>query len=365
MRGVKPILAGLLVAAISLATACERAVSPTAAGEYSPDRWRSGADRSGVPYDVSRPLDLTAGHKELAALDTPKIPAAGADDPLPDHFRRFTVNLFPSEFVLFRGEEYPLQVDRERSKQRLAVALGDLARAKWIWWFGILLRCDRSSTWGTAAELVDVVRASVPQFAAFHIASDIGVFPTEGRIEAALLPPLAADDSTATPVSLDVLETPTGLSPRLQFGDRTWTFPAGDPYAAGPTLDAANANWEAIRAALAGSGAAAPAPLRLTIDPRAPWSHVAQLLGVALVARRTDVDLPQHGYGVRLSALPPPYPIRASAREQPPRPQGERDPRDWPTWLGIGVGVAAAGLLVLWGQRRYPPRRRKPAKKTP
>ena len=190
-------------------------------------------------------------------------------------------------------------------------------------------------------------------------------------------------ESHPVPVAIDlVLDGTDGtevLRPRVRIGDHSWTFPGGDPYATPTIVEAANDSWRGvateIEAALAqlSKEAHETGPkyyLSLDIDPRVPWSHVAQFVGIGEhVAQWAEVgghvcggEFRVPGRRLEFSYLGwywrDPFPFPAIDR---PECDLRRlfDPPDRNSFVTIGIGAfLAVGLMTglrFIGRRR--PRR--------
>jgi hypothetical protein len=356
----KPSLrAGFLVtvAAMASVVACEQ--ESTREPEASYVSWWSR-----VGPHVGRPISTAGSYASNSELRLPRVAAAGADVNVRElrSPTRFIVNLLTDERgidgILVKGRLF-----RESDPESIASLRTYLdeftrtSRPKETW--RSVLRAGDGRSWSRVAALMDIVRTAVP-LESVEFAVDIGVPTVEGHIDAVLHALKGESTSEATPVALDVVEGSGAVAPRVRIGDRSWTFLAGDPYRLGAPLDAANAHWEAIYAELRHPADSPSVPLRLTIDGRVPWAHVAQFFGLATFAGRVDVELPVNGYAMRLSTPHAVSPDDGHWIPARPRPLGERDPRDWSPEFGIAVGVVAAGLLVWFSSRRGKPRRRAP-----
>jgi hypothetical protein len=155
-------------------------------------------------------------------------------------------------------------------------------------------------------------------------------------------------------ISLDVVEGAAGTAPRLRIGASTWTFAAGDPYARGPGLDAANAAWIEVRDAMRRLATPFSSRVSVDVDSRVPWAHVAQVLALASVTGVRSVVVGGEGRPLwiglsggrrHVGSRPPIAPMTPPAR----------DPRDVHPALLVGIGVALAAIVVLLplARRRY------------
>src|SRR5262245_1405589 len=117
----------------------------------------------------------------------------------------------------------------------------------------------------------------------------------------------------------------------VRVGDRSDTFKAGNPYDA-DSVRIANPIWERVRRDLS---ARAGQRVALVVSDDVPWAYVAQSFAILLDVRVASVTLDDPRVALSLST-PPLTHIDD---------YGTRDSRDWPTWLAIGIGVAAAVVL--------------------
>ena len=270
---------------------------------------------------------------------------------------RWIVNLTADGALVFAGQSFPFDdADEAKAKVMRRTAAKELARE----WkkahaghehLGLLVRADCRNPWGRVHLLLAWVLGVVDSVDAIHFAVDTGAVrdgaPLDGRIEVLSREPGPASNPTIT---ADLIDVGGAKQPRIVWGERTWTFPGGDPYAAGPGLDEANATWDSILAALRAVPGTPRPILRLAFDPRVPWSHVAQFLGLVRLAGIPNVDLVRERLALTLSTPPPDLALRTGGRARvrggtgrlrvQPAPRG--DPPRRPSRRG-GARRGAAG----------------------
>jgi len=203
----------------------------------------------------------------------------------------------------------------------------------------IFLRIDRDAAWRDVAAVLETARSGRLRWRWYrcHFAVDSPVRRgiAVAEIEARVLP-RAATPALRARVAVDRVGEDV-VAVRYPGGEER--IPAGHPYAPG-VVGSANAAWGRLRGALA---AARYDRLDVVIADGVPWSHVLAVLAIALDAGTSQVAIDRPEV-VLLLSTPPPTPVN---------PSGSRDSRDWPVWLAVGIGVAAA-LLVFGRQLRDP-----------
>src|SRR5262245_12201343 len=171
--------------------------------------------------------------KELAAIDLPKVPAAGVE---PETFTldqrprpRFTMNVFESGSLMFKGKEYPSFATDERAGNALKRELVDLTRGlqKRNTPVSILIRADYRAPWSGVATLIEWSRGAMPTLDSIDVSTNAGVQTMDGVIRGAL----SVGDEEATKAAIEVVGEGALASKRVRIGERVWTFPAGDAYA--------------------------------------------------------------------------------------------------------------------------------------
>jgi hypothetical protein len=309
----------------------------------------------GVCEPAHRPGDLS--HRERGVLDMPWAGPTGPDLAPADPPRRFIVNLTAQGDVYFKGVAYPLSPERKH------LALENLGRGAAEWTkpvrgrerpTALLVRADYHVPWADVRDVLSVLRPipGLSRGVSFATASTDESNWVDRRIDAD-----ATDGSEArvsASVGLEMVESPgAGASPRLQTRERALAFSPGDPYQAGSGNDVANANWRAFLDGLRDERTHGVEVVSLAIGDRVPWAYVAMTLGMLLEAGIPDVRL--EGVGPLRLSIP-------STPKSPWRP-GDRDPRDWPPAVALGVGAALALAVVLVGA--IPGRRRRARPSSP
>ncbi len=339
--------ASLLLAVGLTIAACGGERSPREGGD--PLVWKAG------PWRPALPMGIGFGHKELAVLDLPWAGDAG-----PDRWRwavdapRFVLNLEREDgraFLYFRGRRWPLDRDpRERrlAFQNLRQELTAVAREPRLATRGLhaVVRADCRSAWREVSDTLAVLAEPAFPFTrtSFGVAAGDPLESDAGRIDA---DPSSADFSAALPLSWSV-----AAGTVLKIGTREWSFPAGDPYAAGPTLEKANANWREVLAAMKAGRAAGAGAVTMTVALGVPWAHVAQTLGLLLAADLHDL---------KIEGLPA-WRLSTPSHEQGSPGYPVAEGRDLPPALAVGIGAAlalalsgATLLLARRGRRRARP----------
>jgi hypothetical protein len=145
-----------------------------------------------------------------------------------------------------------------------------------------------------------------------------------------------------------------GGPPRVRIGDESWTFPAGDPYSTPESVASANRAWDAVAAALAGAlsrGQARDAPfwygglVDVDVDPRVPWSHVAQFAAIAFRAYAPRLWIPSRGLEVRvelIDTIPSAEAVRLGCD-----PRAFFDPPGVAAFVELGAGALVAVAFTL------------------
>lgn len=303
-------------------------------------------------------------HRELAILDLAQAANAGIDlSPAVANAARsrawrheLIVNLQSDHGIYFKGHAWPLRGDRRpEGLERLAREVGKLVRAlprdeRRSTLASFTLRLDGSAVWSDVRGIFETVSEAGGPSAGWRFAVDSsGTQPWQHD---------AAFDATrgnappAAAVSLAVgLAIHADGLPALEFGGRSLGFAPGALYSA-ETLPIANRNWAELRTALVAAKARGPTALDLEVGDDVPWAYVAQTFAVCLDAGVPDVSVARTDLHFALST--------PSTRWLPP--YGTRDPRDWPTWVALAIGVAAAFLLFGRGLvRPHRPARRRAA----
>jgi biopolymer transport protein ExbD len=308
-----------LLAAVSFAVlfgACEQG-SPPASGADDSVHWRPG--------------EMSSTERALVLAQAP------AGDPLPPTRKStpLVVDIASEGDVRVGGRALPIESPdaKETLDRAWQTARAGHPRAS------IVLRADRLRPWGDVRRLLELLRHRVD----VDFAVDVGA-GTEGRIAAMTLMAMRYHPGDLT-IGLDVVDALDGPAPRVRLGASTWTFAAGDPYARGASLDAANAAWSEIRDAMRGRSLPFHSHITVTIDPRVPWAHVAQFLALASLTGVHYIALPRSDgspLSINLSKVGRFY-GRPAAPLEPPA----RDPRDANPVLLIAIGVALAALVVL------------------
>jgi hypothetical protein len=248
------------------------------------------------------------------------------------------VNAFANGVILFGGTEPSSVHAADRRNAALDLLRAELDRSPSSPRF--VLRADRRVSWSDIATTVDRLGASEEGWTFSVVVERRDVL--EGRVDVTLGG--RSGDAPAA-ASIDVVRSETDARARVRVGDASWVFPARSR-PTGSALDAANAAWDGVLEAMRRSPASSP--LRLAIADDAPWSHVAQVLGLAMVAGLARVDV----VGWRTLALSVPFPEPPAGYLTDGATIDDRHPWDWPLWACVALGVAAAALVVGWTSRR-------------
>lgn len=86
----------------------------------------------------------------------------------------------------------------------------------------------------------------------------------------------------------------------IRSGGAEYRFPGGDPYRTTDNVEAANRAWRAFSAALREAAAGGARSADLSIGPRVPWAHVAQLLLTFMQVGVTSLHVPEAPFGLEL-----------------------------------------------------------------
>ena len=331
----------------------------------------------GVWEPAHGPGDLSV--REHGLLELPWAGSAGPDAaPADPRVRptRFVVNIDEKHSIYFKGKRWSLAPDvRAQAFESFRIEVGKLSqgRASDAAPIAALIRCDYRRIWRDVRDLIVALRTPPAAITHLHFAtaSSDEASLAAARIEADPVELRETSDVSAS-VVLDVLTSAgeSGMQPRLVFSvgvlevgpgapdgalgplanrsftDRKYVFAAGDPYAGGPANDLANAHWQALRDGLRSARSRDVRTVDLTVDDGVPWAHVAMTLGMCVDTGVESVRVQGVG-SYRLST-----PARASSAWQ----VGDRDARDWPPLMALGVGAAIAvgvfGLSALTARRR-------------
>jgi len=298
------------------------------------------------------PFDMSV--REPSLLDLPWAGDQGLDVRPWFVPSRFIVNLERAPVLRFKGKRWPLDRDRRASAfERLAVdvanRVSDVATHPAVP-VAVLLRVDYHAAWEDVRDVIHALNGPPATIRNLHLAVAATELDTssEARIEmeSAGGP---FDPATALPVVLGMSGTfgSSDWAPRVSIGDRTTTFAAGDPYAAGAANDLANANWRDLLATLRRARATGDRSAEMTVADGVPWAYVAMTLGMLLEAEIADVRLGQT-----------PFHLSTPSQKTLAWHSGDRDPRDWHPASALGVGAAIAfaafALSVLTARRRRP-----------
>lgn len=123
----------------------------------------------------------------------------------------------------------------------------------------------------------------------------------------------------------------------IRSGGAEYRFPGGDPYRTTENVGAANRAWRAFSAALREAAAGGARSADLSIGPRVPWAHVAQLLLTFTQVGVTSLRVPEAPFALELR-----FASHSGA-----------DPDELINWefsrasagAWIGAGLALAGLF--------------------
>jgi hypothetical protein len=208
-----------------------------------------------------------------------------------------------------------------------------------------VLRIDRRATWDSVVEVVKAIRTALssPEFLSFSVASRLPDERADGSIDLA-----SAEIPSRQGDRIDVGMRFEDGAPDVTVGTTRARFESGDPYASGAIRERANAAWETIRAELVAARSRGADVVRFGLDPAISWAFGATALGFALDAGFPYVEF--EGLGTFRMSSPPERRLDSL--------HGAHDPRDLPPIVPIGIGVALAGLFVVFSARSRPWRRR-------